>query len=187
MAIRLRVFLHFLALGGLSLVAGLAAAQVWVPFCDEGLGGLCVSRDPIDTYLVVWIEPTGQVGLRTTSIEFRAMSRSECLNLPQRAQCFRVGVYTASQQRYVRERGDEKQFGGPNSPTVRQYFQNYLPRSDAAPTLSIDLQMSTVAGFLATTAMPGGCHSTHGLEGKAIGDRRVYSDCAYLWLEPVTK
>jgi hypothetical protein len=70
-----------LVLGFVILKAGAGE----IPYCDEleGRGGACVSRDPVETYLVVSYAgaPDGQY--RQIYAGFRPMQRSQCLEMLQ--------------------------------------------------------------------------------------------------------
>ncbi len=190
-AVRIVVGSVFTALLVLS-VSGGSFAEVKFPYCDEAKGGrgLCVSRDPIDMYLVVALIPSGR-GWPKINVSFRSLSLSKCLAMPERVRCYRLGMYTMSQERLVREQGDRPVFGGSNSPTFREYYtsRRYRPKSKSAQTLGIEMQMSTGPEFLYTHAEIGDCYyaSYRSLEGKGSGGRMVYADCAYLWIEPVIK
>ncbi len=188
-AVRIVVGSVFTALLVLS-VSGGSFADVKLPYCDEGKGGLCVPRDPIDMYLVVALTPSGR-GWPKINVSFRSLRLSRCLAMSERVRCYRLGVYTMSQERLVREQGDRPVFGGSNSPTFREYYTStrYKPKSKDAPTVSIDMQMSTGPEFLYTHAEIDECRASYReLEGKGSRpDRMLYKDCAYLWIEPVIK
>ena len=186
--VRIVVGSVFTALLVLS-VSGGSFAEVKFPYCDEAKGGrgLCVSRDPIDMYLVVALIPSGR-GWPKINVSFRSLSLSKCLAMPERIRCYRLGVHTLSQKKLIREKGDQPFWPGGNKPTIREFYKRYKPKMIDAPTVSIDMGMSTVPGFLITHAEIDECRALErDLEGRVFSGKKVYKDCIFLWIEPVIR
>jgi hypothetical protein len=151
-----------------------------IPYCDEieGKGGLCVTRDPIETYLVVSYVGAANGKHREIRAGFHTMRRSQCLEMLELkfTRCYRIGMYTDSEKEFVRgDYGDKSAVEG--AMTYRETFDYIkMPRSDVASSADIQLQMTTVDGSMIIFSEVGNCFRETGNT----------ADCATLWIEPFT-
>jgi hypothetical protein len=168
----------------LAIATALAFLITWnasaddIPYCDEiaGRGGLCVDRDPIETYLVVSYVGAADGQGREIHAAFHAMQRSQCLGMLKLkfTRCYRIGMYTVSEQRLVRGAyGDETLIGGGLS--NREIFGYVkMPSSGDASDVHIQLQMTAVEGAVTVISDLGECFRESGNT----------ADCATFWIEP---
>jgi hypothetical protein len=166
----------------LALVPGFIISRAGaddIPYCDEiqGRGGACVSRDPVETYLVVSYigAPDGQG--RQIYAGFRPMQRSQCIQMLEHkfTRCYRIGMYTSSEERFARSHyGNQSATGG--ATTFRNIFDDKNPGSDDASSAYIQLQMATVDEDMVVFSEVSNCFRETGNT----------ADCATFWIEPFT-
>lgn len=162
-----------------NLITWEAAADD-IPYCDEmrGRAGLCVARDPIETYLVVsYIERVQGRG-REIYAAFHDMPRSRCLRMLELkvSRCYRIGMYTSSEERLVWSSYGDHRSGGM---TNREIFNDVKsPVLDEASGVRIQLYMATIDGTLAVIPYPGA--------GQCFEEAGNTADCATFWIEPFT-
>lgn len=185
-AMRLTVFFGILLCGALCF--GPSAAQAPIPYCDERKGGGgCIDRDPWELSLIVTARTRPGADLDLTA-EFTYIPRSECQSMRGLRRCYRMGAYSRAEQEESFRRGDDRPFG-PNFGTRREAMLNKMPHTTDAQAAKIGLQLSTgPGGMLIITELTDGTstcgHPFAGPKGSRMGDRTVYGDCIYLWIEP---
>jgi hypothetical protein len=91
------------------------------------------------------------------------------------ARCYRIGIYTDSEERYARgDYGNQSAIGG--TMTFQELLDYKTPDSDDASTADIQLQIGTVDGKMIVFSEMSDCFRETGNT----------ADCATLWIEPFT-